>query len=136
MMRGKSTALIQRDCRLSHKMQASYLVSPTIVGCDNGMLLSTLKLDGVHLDTLPATEVQSLQALWHQVIVSMNDRCACHVTSHRNCYFQQTLMINLILVVMRDSYQQQFNEHPLYVNDYYLTVIHLVLFLVQWRING
>jgi len=103
----------------------SHLLSPSIVECSDGKLLSVIKVDGVPFDTETDDVIEGYKRSWHEAISRVNDNACIYVTTLR-----KKIDITLegkfnspFLKKFDEDYHAKFKDKSFYRNEIYIAVM-------------
>ncbi|MAZ38491.1 MAG: hypothetical protein CMF49_10195 [Legionellales bacterium] len=116
---------LKKESGVSKHCPYSHLLSPSIVECIDGKLMSVIAVDGVSFDTADEDVIKTYKQIWHDAITRIDDKCCIYVTMHRE---QQDVNLsgefkNTFLKDFDKSYHQQFKNKAFYKNTLFITVM-------------
>lgn len=116
---------LSMESTMSKHLPYSHLVSPTMLECVDGKLMSTIVVEGVPFDTENDDVLMQYKRIWHDAITRLDDKCSIYVTTMREKQ-DVTLSGDFKSVFLKDfdqKYHQQFKEKSFYKNRLYITVM-------------
>ncbi len=121
----KLTKVVRREAKLSTLFPVTHLNSPSIFESQSGFIGAVLKITGVPFELEDAATLNHQQFLLHQALLGLDERFMIYVTTHRKkspCALKGEFR-SLFAKAIDESYHRRFQNHDLYTNDFYITLL-------------
>ncbi|NNM59313.1 MAG: hypothetical protein HKM04_05810 [Legionellales bacterium] len=114
------------DLRLSDVYPITHLNNRAVFEASNGMIGSTIRLDGVPFDTETNELMNQFRREWKNTIRGLSDSISLHVTIHREAVnpILGGTFPNEFTRRLNTRYEEKFAHTHLYKNTLYLTLIY------------
>jgi type IV secretion system protein VirB4 len=118
--------VVRQETPISKHVPISHLNSATVFESGDGLVGSTIKIEGVPFETEKNEVLNEYKRSWHQALQNIPSEFSIYVTTHRH-------KINKDLTgefpddfshELNEKYMEKFKDLAMYINDIYITIIY------------
>ncbi|GGI82601.1 VirB4 family type IV secretion/conjugal transfer ATPase [Legionella impletisoli] len=125
MSLSKLTKIARSETKISALFPITHLNSPSIFESQSGFMGSVIKIAGIAFELEDTAKLNYQQFLLHQALLGLGEQFIIYVTTHRK---KSPCVLNgkfnsLFAMALNEHYHQRFQNHDLYTNDLYITVV-------------